>query len=189
MQWLLRGAVFAVFSWRNFRWPVRQSWGLLLLPCLFPAMSLDEVAQIHEWLGHCSDVLLEGGTREASVFRVTGIWMFIIGGPFVVLFTALIISVRPYFAGARGALDKTCLGMMVTLSGAIGVQTLSNFLIPGSALAMAEVAVEEFLEMAGSTLVLWGGLDLLAIHGFAVQLNPVPMSRDKSAVPTAKKTA
>jgi len=171
MQWMLCGAIFAVFAWRNARWTVRSSWSLWLLPLLFAGLSLDEVAQVHEWLGRRTDVLLKGGTRYTSAFPVSGIWMFVIGVPFIVVLAVIVNGVRPYFAGALRALWLTCLGMAVMLAGAIGVETLSNFVVAGSVWATIEVAVEECLEMVGSTIVAWGGIELLAVHGFSLQMD------------------
>lgn len=43
--------------------------------------------------------------------------------------------------------------MSILLSGALGVELLSNFVEQG--LLVAEVAVEEGLEMIGATVILW----------------------------------
>ncbi len=182
MQWMCCAAAFGLFAVRNFSRSVRRSWALLLLPALFVLLSLDEVAQIHEALGRRSDALLDGGTRSSSAFPVTGIWMFVIGGPFVAVVVALGAWLWPYFADSPTALKRTGLGLVVMLCGAVGVETMSNFVAIGSALAVAQVATEEFLEMLGATLVLWGALDLLAVHGAAIRLDPVVIRRGRPTI-------
>jgi hypothetical protein len=169
MQWMLCACAFALFSARNFSRAVPRSWALMLLPALLVLLSLDEVAQIHEALGRRSDGLLEGDTRSNSTFRVTGIWMFVIGVPFIASVLALGAWLSPYMAAAPAAAKRIGLGMMMMLAGALGVETLSNFVVPHSAWAVAEIAAEEFLEMLGATLVLWGALDLLATHGLEIR--------------------
>lgn len=182
MQWMLCACVFGLFAMRNFSRAVPRSWALLLLPALLVLLSLDEVAQIHEALGRHSDALLEGGTRSSSPFRVTGIWMFVVGGPFVALVLALGAWLSPYVSGAPAAAQRIGIGMVVMLSGALGIETLSNFVVPESMWATVEIAAEEFVEMVGATLVLWGGLDLLTAHGLAIRLDAVRLS---PAPPTA----
>jgi hypothetical protein len=70
-------------------------------------------------------------------------------------------------------LVKLLLGMAVTLAGAAGVETLTNFTVPGSAYGMLQVLAEEMAELLGATIVLWGSYDLLAEHRFALKLDRV----------------
>lgn len=179
-QWLGVAVLLGLFALRNFNAREFRSWLLFALPFIFCLLSLDEVAQIHEWLGVRSDRLLPGGMRAHSRFTATGIWMFVVGVPFVFLFFGFLASIRLYFRQSRAALEKLVLGMAVMLFGAIGVETLSNFVVVGSNLHVLQVVIEEFLEMFGATIVLWGSLDLLLSHGFTIQLDAVtlPVSLD-----------
>lgn len=171
MQWFCVAALLGLFAQRNFSPAQRKSWFLMILPWLFLALSLDEVALIHESLGHASDSLLPGASRTGTVFSRTGIWMFVIGMPFLAFFVGLILSIRTYFQRAPGALVKILLGMAIMLGGAIGIEIFMNVVTPGSGYAALQVLSEELGEMLGSTIVLWGSYELLDRHGFAVQLD------------------
>lgn len=184
MKWLLVAGLLCLFAWRNCSRTADRSWLLLLFPLVFVLLSLDEATQIHEWLGRQSDALLAQGDRSSSIFNVTGIWMFVIGLPFIGLFSALLYGVRRYFREAPAALVKLALGMAVMLTGALGVEMLSNFVVAGSTLSVMQVLLEELLEMLGATLVLWAAVDLLRHHGFRVMLQPVMPAAVQ--VPTAR---
>jgi hypothetical protein len=62
---------------------------------------------------------------------------------------------------APAAFTKCFVRLAVFAAGALGMETLSNFTVPGSAAQLAQVTVEELLEMLGATIVLWGCVDLL----------------------------
>ena len=135
------------------------------MPLLFLGLSLDEIASIHEQLGSMSDQLLPAGDRAAMIFPRTGIWMFLIGLPFIALLWALIVAVRPYLVHERGALAKIIAGMAVMLSGALVVEIFINLFERGSAGATIQIVVEELLEMLGATIVLWGSYELARADG------------------------
>jgi hypothetical protein len=174
MQWFVVATLLGIFAYWNFhRFRVR-SWLLLVLPLVFLAFSVDEVAMIHERLGRHTDVFLPDGSREDTVFFRTGIWMVVIGVPFIVAFAALIFSIRVYFRDAAGPLKKMLLGMAVFLSGALGIEALSNFVDDfDSFYGVLQVVSEEVFEMLGSTIVLWGSYDLLQRYRFHVRLDQV----------------
>ena len=148
-----------------------------MLPLVFLAFSLDEVAQIHEALGETSDWLLPGASRKNSLFPRTGIWMFVLGVPFLAVFVGLIFTVRRYFQSAPGALIKICLGMAIFLFGAIAIETLANFVYKLSPYYMLLVVSEELCELLGSTIVLWGSYELLHRHNFTYTLDKVDIRR------------
>ena len=100
--------------------------------------------------------------------------MFLIGVPFLAFFVALILSLRTYFRRAPGALVKMLLGMALFLAGAIGIETLANFVVLRSSLYyVLQVFSEELCEMLGSTMVLWGSYELLCRNGFAFRFDKV----------------
>lgn len=147
---------------------------LVGLPLLFLAMSIDEAVQIHEWLGAKSDRLLEGGTREQTMFAKTGIWMFVIGLPFTALFLAWAYSIKKYTSEKPHCLRRMVLGMVVLLAGALGFEFASNW-TTGTTYVLGVVA-EEFCEMAGATIILW------AVYELAIDQLPVPeMAFDQHA--------
>lgn len=182
VQWFSVAALLSLFAWRNFAPRRLRSWLLLGLPPVFLFLSLDEVAQIHEWLGDKSDVLLPGADRANTPFFHTGIWMFVLGVPFLALFAALIFSIRIYFQRTPGALVRMLAGMAVMLGGSIGIETLHNFVDPESIYGVLQIAAEELCEMVGATLVLWGSYELLRGHGFAWNLDRADAPAEKPAV-------
>ena len=171
IKWFCVATLLGIFAHHNVTLSQRKSWLLATLPLVFLALSLDEVAQIHEWLGRKSDILLPRGSREHTLFSRTGIWMFVIGIPFLVFFMVLIFSVWSYFQRAPTALVKVLLGMAITLAGAIGIETLSNFVARNSVYSALQILLEEWCEMLGATIVLWGSYELLYRHGFAFRLD------------------
>lgn len=173
VQWFSVAALLAIFARANFRISHLNSWPLLMLPFIFFAFSLDEVASIHERLALKTDVFLLGGSRKNTPFFRTGIWMFVFGVPFVVLFGMLILSIRSYFRRAPGAFVKIFVGMAISLAGALGIETLSNFVDFDSLSGIIQVTAEELCEMAGSTIVLWGSYELLCVRGFAFRFDNV----------------
>jgi hypothetical protein len=172
IQWFCVAIFLGLFAHRNFSLRQKRSWLLVVVSLLFLALSLDEVAQIHEWLGGEVDVLLPGGTRHNTLVHDTGIWTLAIGVPFLALFIVLISSIKVYFQRAPDALFKIFLGMLIMLIGAIGLETLSNFVTPGTKYRVLQVFSEEFCELVGATMVLWGSYELLRVHGFAFWLAP-----------------
>ena len=137
----------------------RKSYPLFLLPLIFLLMSIDESVQIHEWLGVRSDALIDGGTRAGSSFPITGIWMFIIGLPFLILFLMFTHSIRHHFIDKLSSFKLMVAGMIIMLSGALGMEVLSNYV--ENQLLVVAVIVEEGLEMAGATVMLWAAYNML----------------------------
>ncbi len=161
LQWFCTGSLFWVFAERNVMRVHIRSWLLVVVPVIFWTFSLDEVAEIHEFLGKLSDVLFPSGTRDATLLSITGLWFLAIGIPFAILFAALVTSLRPLLARSMRASKLLVVGMCVFLLAAVGIEALSNFFTPGSFAGMLQVAVEELTEMVGATLVLWSGYELI----------------------------
>jgi hypothetical protein len=182
MQWFCIALLTLVYAASKFSRSQRKSWLLLLLPLIFLALSLDEVAGIHEKLGTYSDRLLPMGTRQNTPFKETGIWMLLLGVPFVGLLASLLLSIRGYLQEAPGAFFKIVLGMVVMLTGAMGIETFSNFTDRGSGAwyDIVEVLVEEMCENLGATIVLWGSLQLLIQQGFELRINRPAGDKERS---------
>lgn len=173
IQWFCVAALLAFFAARNVSVSRPRSWPLLALPPVFLFLSLDEVAQIHEWLGNKSDALLPGATRAGTPFFHTGIWMFLLGLPFLALFYTLILAARASLRRAPGAQRKVLIGMAIMLGGSIGIETLHNFVEPSSLFGTLRTFFEELCEMVGATIVLWGSYEILNRHGLAWGLDRV----------------
>lgn len=166
-------ALAGLFAARNLDPDRMSTWPLLLLPLIFLALSMDELVQIHEWLGQKSDALLPGHTRVNTFFPYTGIWMFLIGIPFFIGFLGITYILRRYLSTVPRVLSKFLLGIAIFATGAVLIETMSNFLDYGSLWFKLEVASEEGCEMLGVTIILWAFYDLLLGHGFSIHLDPV----------------
>lgn len=179
VQWVAVAALLALFAARHASRNVRSSWALVALPLLFLGLSLDEIASIHEQLGAMSDRLLPGGDRTATPFPRTGIWMFLLGVPFIAILWTLIAAVRPFMANDRGALAKIVVGMVVMLSGSLIVEIFINLFERDSAGATIQIFVEELLEMLGATIVLWGSYQLARGDELIGARAPAAISRER----------
>ena len=136
----------------------KQLWSLMILPSLFLFMSIDEAIQIHEWLGQQTDHIFMGHNREETSFKRTGIWVFVIGVPFIILFKAYVSSIKQHFQAHQQAFKKLLLGMAIMLGGAVGVETLVNFI--SYEYIFLEVVLEEGMEMIGATIMLWAAYEM-----------------------------
>lgn len=151
-----------LFLARGVSWKDKVSWPLVGLPLLFLLLSLDEAVMIHEWLGDRTDWLLPSGDRKATPFRYTGIWMFVIGIPFLMLFFSWTYFIARCLAVPRSFIRKLVAGMMVLAFGAFGVEALGNLFEYGSSGYTLSAFFEETLEMMGATVILWAVYDLVA---------------------------
>ena len=176
VQWFCVAGLLGISAIHNFSFSERKSWLLLALPLVFLGLSVDEIVMIHEKISRLSDALLPGGSRDGTLFFRTGLWV-LLGIPFAALFVGLMISIRTYFRHAPGVLVKLCLGMAVTLAGAVGIEMLSNFVPHGAhAIGVSQILAEELCELLGGTIVLWGSYEFLAEHRFAFTLDRVDTS-------------
>lgn len=169
IKWFLAALVLGGFIYVKWASLQFKLWSLCLLPLIFVLFSLDETAGIHEFIGYLSDGLLPGGDRDNTMFHVTGIWMFVLGIPFILIFVAIVLSIRHWFKGARGALTKIVVGVFVALAGALLVEVAANFVAGHPYLEASQVFVEEMLELVGGTIVVWGAYELLSMHDIAIR--------------------
>jgi hypothetical protein len=160
MQWFYAAVLFGHFSYRNFKRNDVRTWWLALLALMFLMLSLDEVAQVHEWLGSRSDALLPGGTRNDTVFHQTGFWIVLLGVPFLVVFLAIAVSIRRYLSQSPGAFAKLVIGMGIMLFGSLVVEAMANFVVARSMLHAVQISFEELFEMVGITTIVWAGYQL-----------------------------
>lgn len=160
VQWFCVAAAFWAFAIRHVERRPSRSWLLLILPAIFLAFSLDETATIHEYVGYMSDALLPRGERDTSLVSQTGLFFILFGVPFAFLLAGLLTAVRPFLRRFPEPRNQLLAGIALMLFAAIGIEALSNLLVPGSPAATLEIAVEELSEMIGSTIVLWGSVGL-----------------------------
>jgi hypothetical protein len=149
-----------VFAFRKFNRQKNRNYFLFLLPLLFLILSIDESASIHEWLGYAADFLILNISREETFFKSTGVWMFALGIPFFTFFLLIMYSIKDYID--RNNLLIILYGMIVFLSGAIGVETLEN--IFSQNYMFIQEFIEELLEMIGVSIIFLGFYNLADIE-------------------------
>ncbi len=130
-------------------------WFLYMAACGFIFLSADEAASIHETI----TLVLQSKEIFPRFSGGHGIWIPIyaaVGAFFLLLTRRQLVSLwRDY----RQAAGIGLAGMIVLLAGAVGLEICSyEFLRDGSHPAFydLEVAMEEFLEMCGGSLMLYG---------------------------------
>lgn len=138
----------------------RGSAVLLGLPAIFLAMGIDEIARLHERIGKYSDIWLPAGSRANTPFQETGIWIFLVGIPFILFFLWWVYQLRKKLVGYGFEIKMMVTGVFLLLSGALGVELISNFL-HGSAAQAVGILLEEGLEMLGATVIFWAVLKML----------------------------
>ena len=169
-QILFLGLLFALFAliMRHHRPSPFLPAGALSLMCL--GLSLDETAQIHEWIGNQSDKLLTTGTRKDFLFGHTGIWMFLLGPFFMIAITVLWRRFLPYLRGRSRVVRLYLSGFFTYVLSALGIEILANFVSPNQADSVIQIICEEFGEMLGVTLLIWATLELLASYDIHIQV-------------------
>ncbi len=135
------------------------SWIFAALSATFLGLSADEIVQIHEFAGEKLDILLPSGERENTMFSETGIWMFAIGIPAIGVIALLFHYAASRLRLPRPACKKYLAGLAVFAAGAMGAETVSNF-VEGTGDILC-IAAEESLEMFGVTILLYGSIELL----------------------------
>jgi hypothetical protein len=176
LQLAMVGFMASVFCYKRVERANRQSWYLLALPIVFWLCSLDEIAQLHERVGYRLDVLLPDGDRANTPFGYTGIWMFVVGIPFLVLMFGVWLKITPYFKGNNRVGYKMLAGLLIFVGGACGFETLANFQ-PYDVYDIRhilQVMFEESFELLGATVLLWSMIDLMRVHGLKFAIVETP---------------
>lgn len=158
--------LLGVFAYYNFNKHNFHSWSLVLLAVLFFILSADEVAQIHERVGKIIDILFPKYGRTENFFKNTGIWMFVIGIPFIVVLIFLLKSSWVYFRNYKGISIRLIIGIIIWLFGALVAESFSNLWEQGTKSFIVEVYFEESCEMIGITFIFWASYILIARNKF-----------------------
>jgi hypothetical protein len=190
MQWFCASAMFSLFATQALLTGMRGALSVtaLALACLL--FSLDEVAQIHERLGSvANDLMINGPPGDAELWA-TGVWPLAVGLPAIAVIAIIVRGTRHVFlARATRALALLIVGLAVMLTGAVVVELGVNLLDengPRDSSFLAQVVVEELMEMLGGTLVVWSASSLLHAYGFQLRMPPVrPRRTHSTARPTA----
>jgi hypothetical protein len=169
-QLLILGLLLGVFAVLMADRRETPSWPFLALAALCLVLSLDEIAQIHERLGNKSDVLLPGGSRKGSLVPLTGIWMFLLGPPFLLVVVLLWRVLAPVLQGRKRVARLYLVGFVVYTGSVLGIELLANFVSPGGLASEVQVVCEELGEMLGLTLLIWATVELLASYDISVRV-------------------
>ncbi len=143
--------------------------GALILICavVFAYLSMDEGSAIHERIGDKLDLLLTGGVGAAgTAFKITGTWMLFLAPPLFAALIAGVIFLRKRLSIPTGVFVKAVLGIVIFIVSAGPEDIILNYV--SGAGATFQVAVEEYGEMMGVTLILWAVMTLLARQNAAV---------------------
>lgn len=178
MQWLCAAVLFGLVPTLLWRQQPAGGWLLAALALVCLAFSIDEIVGIHEWVGRQSDALLPGGDRANTGFTRTGIWPFLVGVPVLIVLAALGSALwRTLGRTHTVACVRMIAGFSIMFTGALVVELGKNFIDveqDGSGLALLQLAVEEFLELLGGTVVVWSAYEFARDHGLALQMVSPP---------------
>lgn len=181
MQWAATAGLllFVVYRQRKQRAP---SWlPMAVISAIFIALSLDEVAQIHEKLSIGVSGKVGSGQGELK-----SLWLPALGIPLLAVLYVAARRAKSGFDAVPGSLRCLLTGMAVFAIGAFGIEPLASLLLgsPGPAF----VWVEETMEMLGVTLLLWSGFALAQYEGllaFALDEGAVELQQGTAFEPRA----
>jgi hypothetical protein len=133
---------------------------LLMVSAGFIFLSADEVASMHEKLS----VVFKHVAWIPRFKGDHGLWVFIYAIIGLILLLANLRAVAAMWNRYRHATSIMAIGMGFVMLGGVGLEAIGyQFLRSGSTplLYSAEVALEEFLEMSGASVTLYGAILLL----------------------------
>ena len=169
--WMLAAGLFAIYA--RLPPPTLKGGIRLFLPVAGSVvLSVDEVAQFHEWIGIRSDTLLPGGTREGTIVSGTGIWMLIVLPIAVAAAVWVAHLLADHLRAAPAAARLIAAGGVLFVLGAGVVELTGNFAAGDRPLQLGIQIVEELCEMTGATVVIWGGFELLRVQGVRIRRFP-----------------
>ena len=171
LKLFLVAALAGLHATRHFGARDLGSWLVAGFALVLLLLSMDEIVQIHEWIGRQTDALLPNADRTATFFQHTGIWTLLVGVPFAAAFAALLLAIKAKLALEPGCFAKIVTGMALFFLGALGFETISNAFDDMLSLGyVILVCLEEGCEMLGATRVFWGLYGLTA-HAIVVDFS------------------
>ncbi len=155
MQLLMIAQVLGVMAYylvdrRNWR-----TWGLWLAVAVFAFLSMDELAVIHERIGHA------WGPRALR----TGMWVPILTPVFVMVVVLVGRAIWPILRPYPAVMKRLAAGIILLLVSAVGIELIANFFEDQSMAVNICVIFEEFGEMCAGTLMLWAAVDWMHLSG------------------------
>lgn len=189
VQWFCAGAMFALFAVHALRTKMRGALSIAILALACIAFSMDEIAEIHERVGAAADALMSNGTRNGTALWSTGLWPFVVGIPVIAMLAMALRGTRHIFlARSPQALMLLIAGFIVMFTGALAIELLANLIdaaAPRGGAFLAQVVVEELMEMLGVTLIAWSASSLLHAYGFGLKLPSPEVRAEVTAHPAA----
>ncbi|MFQ6029066.1 MAG: hypothetical protein ACE5Q6_16425 [Dehalococcoidia bacterium] len=156
IQLLLVGALALLISRQPDRHIPTSHWFLLLVAGGFAFLSLDEMVGVHERM---SSVL--GGLEAVPSFSDHGVWVLPYLSVGMILGMATLKNLLAVWRHFRPEALIVLIGSVIFVSGGIGLEVASYILLRSGetpVLYQVEVLLEEFFEMAGVSVILYGAL-------------------------------
>jgi hypothetical protein len=187
MQWFCASAMFTLFAAHALLTGMKGALSVTALALACLVFSIDEIAQIHERLGSVADDMMIDRPLRGPGLWATGLWPVVVGIPAIAVIAIIVRGTRHVFLPrAARSLALLSAGLAVMLTGAVVVELGVNLLDeagPRDSSFLAQVVVEELMEMLGATLVVWSASSLLHAYGFRLRMPP---ARPRRAHGTAR---
>ncbi len=145
----------ALFSLPLSRLPATPRWQLLLFAGIFLFLSIDEFVSLHETITRVAK-----SVAWVPTFNAHGAWILPYCAAAIVLLLLLRKSILWVWRADRHGFLAAASGMALFATGAVGIELVSYYLEPASMLLLISVVLEEWLEMLGSSLILYAVLHL-----------------------------
>ena len=159
------GTLIALLAIREIRIDPRR-WCIALPALMFLFFSFDEVAMVHERIGHWVSAHTAMGDKSGMTNSAPAMIFCL---PAALAFAAYAAwNTRPYWQGRPGVIAKCVFGTALLLFSAGGMEILVNLVKTHQTVVSLETLLEESGEMLGTTLMLWGVIDLLAAEKLSV---------------------
>jgi len=136
-----------------------------------PARGMGRAAarMVHERIGHWVEAHSAIGPAHGLTNSAPGMIFCL---PAAIAFTVYAAwSTRPYWQGRPGVIAKCVFGTALLLFSAGGMEILVNLVKTHQTVVSLETLLEESGEMIGTTIVLWGVIELLAAEKLAVHFD------------------
>ncbi len=162
------GTLIALLAIREIR--VRpKRWCVALPALMFLFFSFDEVAMVHERIGHFVETHSRLGAQTGMTNSAPAMIFCLPAALAFAVYAAW--STRPYWQGRRSMAFKFVLGTGLFLFVAGGLEIFVNVVKAYRLAVSFETLVEELGEMISTTIVLWSVIELLALEKFAVNFD------------------
>lgn len=158
VQWAVVAALMGFAVYRLRMRGAKAALPLFVLAGAFLALSLDEIAQVHEKLS-----IGVSGKVGSGQGALKSLWLPALGIPLLIVLGVAARRAKSAFDEAPGSLQAFVVGLAVFALGAFGIEPITSLVFHTS--GPAYVWVEETMEMLGVTFLLWSAFSLAAREG------------------------